>query len=184
MKKILLAAAVIAVLASCNKKEEAHTPEETTAAESAPAETPEEAGVELKEWNADQISDFLKTKQNDTIYVTNFFATWCTPCMREIPFFKEKMDEMKGEKIKFTFVNLDERQNWDKVKYFAKETGLDKNIVLFDFSAPTPDFFSKNFTTWRGDAIPFTLLTKGDKRDETLGSASKEELAHKIDKLK
>ena len=53
MKKILLAAAVIAVLASCNKKEEAHTPEETTAAESAPAETPEEADVELKEWNAD-----------------------------------------------------------------------------------------------------------------------------------
>ena len=104
--------------------------------------------------------------------------------MREIPFFKEKMDEMKGEKIKFTFVNLDERQNWDKVKYFAKEAGLDKNIVLFDFSAPTPDFFSKNFTTWRGDAIPFTLITKGDKRDETLGSVSKEELAHKIDKLK
>ena len=96
----------------------------------------------------------------------------------------KKMDEMKGEKIKFTFVNLDERQNWDKVKYFAKEAGLDKNIVLFDFSAPTPDFFSKNFTTWRGDAIPFTLITKGDKRDETLGSVSKEELAHKIDKLK
>ena len=32
MKKILLAAAVIAVLASCNKKEEVRTPDETTTA--------------------------------------------------------------------------------------------------------------------------------------------------------
>ena len=101
----------------------------------------------LKEMSQEQISEVFATKKNDTLYVTNFFATWCRPCMDEMPHFQEKIKEMKNEKVKFTFINLDEPQNWTKVADFAEKSGLGNNIILFNFGNASKDFFSKNFET-------------------------------------
>lgn len=109
---------------------------------------------------------------------------WAT-CMHEIPFFKEKMDELKNEKIKFTFVSIDNPKDWNNaVHNFAQETGLAKNIVLFNTQHITPDFFSKNFKYWDGATIPFTIITKGNKIDETVGMMRKYELTEKINAFK
>lgn len=142
-------------------------------------------GIHLTEMNAGQISQLITPKQNDTIYVTNFFATWCGPCMHEIPYFKEKMDEMKNEKVKFTFISVDSPEDWaTEVNEFAVESGLSNQIVLFNNQNITEDFFSKNFQDWDGSAIPFTLITKGNYRDEHIGMMSKEALSEKINALK
>ena len=184
MKKIIAVLTVLA-LASCNKKEETNIQTE----ENNPVEITEtqesQSPTLLKEMSQEQISEVLTPKKNDTIYVTNFFATWCRPCMEEMPHFQEKMAEMKNEKVKFTFINLDEPQNWTKVTDFAEKSGLKNNIILFNFGNLSQDFFSKNFETWRGDAIPFTLITKGEKREEIMGAfPSKEALTEKINSLK
>lgn len=135
--------------------------------------------------NPEQISEIITPKQNDSIYVTNFFATWCGPCMHEIPLFREKMEELKDEKIKFTFVNIDRPKDWTiAVNNFARKNNLAKNIVLFNTELITSDFFSKNFKTWDGTSIPFTIVTKGNKRDETIGMVRKQELTDKINALK
>ncbi|MDO4763709.1 MAG: TlpA disulfide reductase family protein [Flavobacteriaceae bacterium] len=174
MKKII-AVGLILALASCNKKQES-----TENTEIQNNKTPQ-----LVEMNAEEVANFLAPKENDTIYVTNFFATWCGPCMHEIPYFKQKMDELKNEKVKFTFINLDNPKNWNsEVSRFAMESGLEKNIILFNFQNMTEDFFSQNFQTWTGEAIPFTLITKGKHRDETIGMMSKEDLTNKINALK
>lgn len=141
--------------------------------------------IHLVELNEKQVSEIISPKQNDTIYVTNFFATWCGPCMHEIPYFKEKMEELRNDKVKFTFVNLDRPQSWSTaVKNFAIQSGLEKNIILFNTQNLSNDFFSKNFKTWNGGAIPFTIITKGNHIDEKVGMMSKEELSHKISTLK
>ena len=184
MKKIIAVLTVLA-LASCNKKEETNIQTE----ENNPVEITEtqesQSPTLLKEMSQEQISEVLTPKKNDTIYVTNFFATWCRPCMEEMPHFQEGMTELKNEKVKFTFINLDEPQNWTKVADFAEKSGLKNNIILFNFGNLSRDFFSKNFETWDGNAIPFTLITKGEKREEIMGALpSKEALTEKINSFK
>ena len=177
MKKIIIFLFALGLI-SCNKKEN-NIPHPEGVSQNTTQ------NILLPEMNASEVSSFLSNEKNDTIYVTNFFATWCGPCMHEIPYFKEKMNEMKNEKIKFTFINLDDPKDWStKVNAFAQESGLEKNIVLFNHTTMPEDFFSKNFQQWDGRAIPFTLITKNDKRDEHIGMMSKEELTSKINALK
>lgn len=97
--------------------------------------------------------------------------------MMEIPHFKEKMKELDGKPVKFTFVSIDDKKDWDtEVKKFGEEQQLSKHILLFDGQQFDDAFFSQNFKIWRGEGIPFTLVRKGNKTEEIEGSMSKEDL--------
>ena len=94
MKKIIAALTVLALI-SCNKKEETNIQtEENQTVETTEKQEPQSSTL-LKEMSQEQISEVFATKKNDTLYVTNFFATWCRPCMDEMPHFQEKIKEMK-----------------------------------------------------------------------------------------
>lgn len=187
MKKFVLSTILLAVLFSCKKNEKA---DELVTTEEPKTELIDStsnviAAGNLAELNQTQLNTLVASKLNDTIYVTNFFATWCGPCMKEIPHFVEKMKELEGKPVKFTFVSLDAKEDWPTaVSDFADEYNLRKNIVLVDGTAITPDFFAQNFKTWDGGSIPFTVIKKGDKSDETVGMMSKEDLATKLNSFK
>ena len=190
MKKIVLGLMFLITLSACKK--ETKVAENTDNIQTDSITVPESneptgAVIPFKEieLSADQTSNFLAKQDNDTLYVTNFFATWCGPCMREIPHFKEKMNELKSQPVKFTFVSLDEKADWStKVKAFAEENNLSKNIVLVDGTKLTPEFFPANFKQWDGGSIPFTFMRKGDKTDETVGMMSAEMLSEKLNSFK
>ena len=189
MKTFILPILFILVLISCKK--EVQNPENMTPEDSINISENDSQFVEnekfavITELNPTQTTDFLKPKKNDTLYVTNFFATWCGPCMIEIPHFKEKMEELKSQPVKFTFVSLDSKNDWDtKVKNFAEEENLSNDVVLLDGTQLNAEFFPANFKQWDGNAIPFTFMRKGDKTDETLGSMSKEMLTEKLNSFK
>ena len=55
---------------------------------------------------ADQVEEVLKHK-TDTTYVVNFFASWCVPCIQELPELQAFSEEHKDEKIKLILVSLD-----------------------------------------------------------------------------
>lgn len=42
----------------------------------------------------------METKRNDTTYVFNFWATWCSPCVKELPHFETALKNFKDEKGK------------------------------------------------------------------------------------
>ncbi len=185
MKKLILGFALLGVLTAC-KKEKNVVAEENYETDSVVVPESNEitevaAPFKQVELSPAQASEYLAAKQNDTLYVTNFFATWCGPCMREIPHFKEKMAELQGKPVKFTFISLDQKTDWpEAVKNFAEENNLSNNIVLLDGAQLAPEFFSTNFKQWDGGSIPFTFIRKGDKTDETVGMMSKEMLDEKI----
>lgn len=183
MRKFILPVLILLISVSCNKKETVSESEETLVVDSVKPEiipVPVQHS-KLVEYTPEQTSEFLQNEKNDTLYVTNFFATWCRPCMVEIPHFKQKMKELEGKPIKFTFISLDDKSEWDtSVKNFAEENNLSNNIVLLDGSNLDQNFFIKNFKTWKGETIPFTYMRKGKKTDETNGSMSKEELDSKL----
>ncbi len=188
MKKLFLSTLIFTALFSCKKSENADTitqenqPKKTDSVE---ITAPVESTTNIKIVNQDQLKNLITSHKNDTIYVTNFFATWCPPCMREIPHFVEKMKELKGKPVKFTFVSVDAKEDWNtKVSDFADEYDLRKNIVLFDASMISPDYFTKITKTWDGGSIPFTVIKKGDKEVETVGMMSKEDLDAKLNSFK
>ena len=190
MKKVVLGLMIGVVFTACKKENtKVESSDKMTSDSVIVPESKEstEAAIPFKkiELNPEQTAKFLGKQNNDTLYVNNFFATWCGPCMQEIPHFKKKMEEMKGQPVKFTFVDLDEKSDWDtKVKKFAEEQNLGNHMVFIDGSKLTPEFFKANFKKWDGGAIPFTFMRKGDKTDETLGSMSEEMLEEKLKSFK
>lgn len=184
MKKIILSALILTALYSCKK--ESQKTEDTLAADSVSVSEPTTSATGAytsKELSPEKLGEYLAQK-NDTLYVTNFFATWCGPCMREIPHFKNKMQELKDKPVKFTFINLDDKAEWNtSVRMFGQENNLTRNIILLDGQQLDPTFFTSNFKQWDGGSIPFTYLRKGDQTDEYLGMMTEEVLNAKIDAL-
>lgn len=180
MKKLFFSSVLFAALLSCKKNQNADQIMEENTTENVENNNISAVG-NMKVVTPIQLSDLLSVKKNDTIYVTNFFATWCGPCMKEIPHFVKKIKELKDKPVKFTFVNVDAKEDWaTSVSDFGDEYDLKKNIVLFDASAITPDYFTKITKTWDGGSIPFTIIKKGDKEIETVGMMSKEDLTTKL----
>lgn len=183
MKKIILSTFLITVLFSC-KKEAEKTEDNTVSADSISdvmSSEPVSAVAKLQSLSPSQTSDYLQTK-NDTLYVTNFFATWCGPCVREIPHFKEKIEELKGQPVKITFISLDNKEVWNsEVPQFVDQHGIRNNTILLDGSQLDGNFFQNNFDKWDGGAIPFTYMRKGEKTDEYLGMMTSDLLNSKID---
>lgn len=184
MKKIILSTLLMAALVSC-KKEAEKTEENVSSVDSIEINTPEPVTVNtsIKSLSVQQTTDFLQ-KKNDTLYVTNFFATWCGPCVREIPHFKNKIEELKDKPVKITFVSLDQKEIWNtEVPRFTTEHGIQNHTILVDGQLLDQNFFQTNFKQWTGDAIPFTFMRRGNKTDETLGMMSEQQLNEKINSL-
>ena len=43
----------------------------------------------------------------DTVYIVNFWATWCVPCVKEIPFFEQLSEKYRSEPVKVISYSLD-----------------------------------------------------------------------------
>lgn len=180
MIKYLTIAFVALTLAGCQKAEK--TAVATPSAPVQKAVMP--VNFLSREISVAQMSEILKPKQNDTLYVTNFFATWCGPCMGEIPHFKEQMKKTAGRPVKYTFVSLDAKTDWDSaVRNFAEDNGLTANVVLLDNSKLDGTFFKTNFKTWDGSGIPFTVFRKGVKTEEYMSAMTPAELETKMNAL-
>lgn len=188
MKKLFFGVTLLTVIIACKKTDSPVTGNKSndrTEVSPNPEGKVKDFEKALPVLNEDKVAELLKTKDNDTLYVTNFFATWCGPCMIEIPYFKQEMEKMKGEKVKFTFVSVDQPDDWDtKVKEFGNIQGLSSQIVLFDMTKASPEFAKNNTKSWQGDAIPFTRITKGNQVDEKVGTLSHEEMQSKLKAFK
>lgn len=184
MRKIILSTLLAVTLFSCKK--EAEKTEEFNAVNDSIAKVtakPSPVTASLKSLSPQQTTNILQTK-NDTLYVTNFFATWCGPCVREIPHFKDKIVELKDQPVKITFINLDAKEIWNsEVPIFVDNHNIRNNTILLDGSQLDEAFFKNNFKEWTGDAIPFTYMRKGNKTDEYLGMMTAELLDEKINTL-
>ena len=102
--------------------------------------------------------------KNDTVYVVNFWATWCKPCVAELPFFMEAEKAMEDKKVKITFVSLDFSDQLDKrvVPFIEKNKINSRCFLLAD--QDSNEWIPKVDETWSG-AIPATVIYKnGDKK--------------------
>ena len=120
-------------------------------------------------------------KNNDTLYVVNFWATWCKPCVAELPDFEKINQEYKDQKVKVILVTLDFKEELKKrVIPFVKKNNYTSEIILLDETDGS--FIDKVSKDWSG-AIPATLFIKNNKRDFVGKKINYEQLKEKITSL-
>ena len=120
---------------------------------------------EIKVYNSFSVfeSDYLSNASKDTTYVINFWATWCAPCVKELPHFEKLNKENKDEPVQITLVSLDFKSNVEKgVKPLVSRMGLANDVVVLA-DGKASEWIDLVDSTWSG-AIPATLVIKNGKR--------------------
>lgn len=110
-----------------------------------------------------KINDLIKRiSNNDTTYIINFWATWCKPCVEELPNFDSLTNFCKDKKSKVILVSLDFKEELHKkVNPFLKTKKIISSCVLLD-EVNGNDFVNKIDKNWSG-AIPATLFVNSKK---------------------
>jgi len=118
--------------------------------------------VEILSYDFNDFEPLLH-KKDDTLRIINFWATWCKPCVKELPAFTRVAREFNGKKVKVIFVSLDfPGQMEQKLIPFVAERKLENVILLDDSKSNT--WIPKVDEAWSG-AIPATLIYKKGQRD-------------------
>ena len=106
---------------------------------------------------------YLSPKLNDTIYVFNSWATWCKPCVQELPYF-DSLNTYSGEiPIKLILVSLDFKEQIESVlKPFIGSRNIQNEVVVLTDSKVN-NWIDKVDSTWSG-AIPATLILNGNEK--------------------
>lgn len=106
----------------------------------------------------------LLNQNDDTVYVINFWATWCGPCIKEIPYFEQLGDKYRDKNLKVIMISMDMPDLIDsKLIPFIEKNNMKNDVILLD----DPDFNSwiPNVNKeWTG-AIPATLVYSKDFRE-------------------
>lgn len=97
-------------------------------------------------------------KDNDTLYVVNYWATWCRPCVAEMPYFFASAQKYKQQKVKVVFVSLNSAKEMDKVEKFAADKKITQSVFLLNAGNPN-GWIDKVDPSW-GGSIPATIMYK------------------------
>lgn len=99
----------------------------------------------------------LRQSPGDTLYVVNFWATWCKPCIKEMPYFEAANQQYKDQPVRVVLVSMDAVEDLKKrVMPFIKKRNLQSRLLLLD-ETDGNTWIDKIEPKWSG-AIPATLF--------------------------
>ncbi len=120
---------------------------------------------EVKVVKYEQLQEAIAAEK-DKLLVVNFWATWCGPCLAELPHFMEVNRENKGDAgFKMILVSLDPVRQLEKVKQVIARRKLETEHYLLDDNARMNEWIPVFDAGW-GGGIPATFIYKNGKKAE------------------
>ena len=124
----------------------------------------------------------LTGRNNDTTYVINFWATWCSPCVKEIGYFEEVHQSFSGEKLRVVLVSLDfPRQAATRLPSFLQEKGITAPVSLMT-DHKYNEWIDRVDPSWSG-AIPATLIYRKGQQIFLEKELEREELFEAVNQI-
>jgi thiol-disulfide isomerase/thioredoxin len=112
------------------------------------------------------------------VLVVNFWATWCPPCLEEIPHFVRLQERLGGRGLQFIGIAIDEPE---KVRAFAQRYSINYPIMIGQLDAIELSKAAGN----KAGGLPYTLILdrSGEVVSQHYGGLNEEMLAPIFDDL-
>lgn len=105
----------------------------------------------------------LLSLQDDTVRIVNFWATWCKPCIEELPHFEEATKYFSNKNVRIVLVSLDFHAELDKVLIpFLQRKNLQSSVMVLEERDPNL-WIDRIEPTWTG-SLPATIFMNGAKK--------------------
>tara|TARA_R110000868_G_scaffold220257_2_gene471402 strand:- start:1517 stop:2068 length:552 start_codon:yes stop_codon:yes gene_type:complete len=116
--------------------------------------------IELDVYDFKEFKKFLN-KKDDKIHVINFWATWCAPCVKELPYFEALNNKYGNKDVNVMLVSLDFPHLYDsKLKPFIVKNNLKSKIIALD-DVDMNSWIPQVNKDWSG-SIPATIIYKNE----------------------
>jgi thiol-disulfide isomerase/thioredoxin len=127
-----------------------------------PWQTPNGKSVDTDQWRG-------------KVLVVNFWASWCPPCVEEMPTLDKLQQEFKSQNVLFVGIGIDSPSN---IREFLEKTPVSYPIVIGGLEGSN---LSKQMGNTQG-ALPYTIVinSQGKATNSKLGKISEEELRSAI----
>ncbi|APG64943.1 thioredoxin [Tenacibaculum todarodis] len=120
------------------------------------------SALKIESYNYDALKPLLHIN-DDKVYVVNFWATWCAPCVKELPAFEKIKSEYATKNVEVLLVSLDFPKQVDKrLIPFIEKNKIQSKVVLLDDN-DEQRWISEIDKDWSG-ALPATLIYSKNKR--------------------
>ncbi len=185
MKSLSLISILFLFLIGCKENQ---NPEQDTATVTEVEVAPVEVAPVEEFVSPIPVLDFSELEQaylqvdTDTTYVVNFWATWCKPCVKELPAFEQLREAHQNDNLKVVLVSLDFPEKLKSgVIPFVEKRGIESEVVLLD-DPDANSWIPKVSEKWSG-AIPATVIVTKEGSKFYERSFTYEELEQEITSL-
>jgi thiol-disulfide isomerase/thioredoxin len=100
----------------------------------------------------------ILNKPSDKLRIFNFWATWCAPCIKEMPYFEAAKNN--DPDIELYFISMDDARKPERVISFIEKKQIKSPVLLLN-DVDYNKWINKIDENWSG-AIPGTLFIQND----------------------
>jgi len=137
-------------------------------------------GTHIKSLDYDGLEYYIKSHPSETL-VINFWATWCAPCIKELPAFEKLGKKYANSNITVLLVSLDFPDQLELLTSFVNDKSLKSEVILLN-DGNANLWIPKVDESWSG-AIPATLITSSKRKKFYERSFSYEQLEEALNTL-
>lgn len=101
--------------------------------------------------------DQMTQQNNDTTYIFNLWATWCKPCVAELPNFMKLDSVYSSKKVKVVFISMNFKKELEtQLKPFVADRKIKQSVYLLN-DPDANSWIEKLDKSWSG-GIPASLI--------------------------